>query len=525
MTRAAPLVLSIALLLAPAWQRRPVPPVPAAQAAHTFVGEEGLIRSYDLILDARFDDVAASLRRACGPAPPEACQVLEATALWWQIQLDPDSLALDSAFSTSVDRAIQSAEAWIARAPESDEAWFYLGGAYAARVQWRVLRAERLAAARDGKRIKEALEHALVLNPDLDDAYFGIGMYQYYADVAPAAARFLRFLLLLPGGDREEGLAQMLRARSRGRLLQGEADYQIHIIYLWYEQETERAIELLRGLAKRYPENPLFPWQIAEIQDTYQHDITASLNTWLGVLADARAGGPNADLAEVRARLGIARHLDQLGLTDEAIEHLQRVVALAPAAPYGSLALAHLRLGEALDRMHDRPRATAAYRSAVDLAPTDPLVGHATNQPIDIRRLATTHLRRAPAASRAEAYRLSLSGWRALERKDVDAAEVALTRSIALDGREPIARYRLGRVRLARADDALARQEFERVIGDRERAPAPLVGESHLELGRLFARSGARDRAISHFRIAATYFGASSETHAAAQRALALLEK
>ena len=64
------------------------------------------------------------------------------------------------------------------------------------------------------------------------------GCTRYYADVAPAAAKFLRFLLLLPGGDKTEGLAQMLRARNGGRLLQGEADYQLHLIYLWYERQT-----------------------------------------------------------------------------------------------------------------------------------------------------------------------------------------------------------------------------------------------------------------------------------------------
>ena len=142
--------------------------------------------------------------------------MLEATALWWRIQLDPDSRALDDEFSVAADRAITSTEAWVEREPDDAEAWFYVGGAYAARVQWRVLREERLAAARDGKRIKEALEKSLELDPDLDDAYFGIGMYRYYADVAPTAARILRFLLLLPGGDRREGLAQMLRARSDG---------------------------------------------------------------------------------------------------------------------------------------------------------------------------------------------------------------------------------------------------------------------------------------------------------------------
>src|SRR4029453_1972875 len=105
------------------------------------------------------------------PAPPEACDVLEATALWWRIQLDPESRALDDEFSSSVERAIRNNEAWTARAPDNAEAWFYLGGAYAARVQWRVLRNEKLSAARDGKRIKEALERAIELDPTLEDAY------------------------------------------------------------------------------------------------------------------------------------------------------------------------------------------------------------------------------------------------------------------------------------------------------------------------------------------------------------------
>ena len=76
-----------------------------------------------------------------------------------------------------------------------------------ARAQLRVLRGETLSAARDGKRIKEALERALALDPALQDAYFGIGLYHYYAEVAPAAAKILRFLLALPGGDRAGGMA------------------------------------------------------------------------------------------------------------------------------------------------------------------------------------------------------------------------------------------------------------------------------------------------------------------------------
>ena len=118
-------------------------------------------------------------------------------------------------------------------------------------MQWRVLRADRLAAAREGKRIRSALERALALDPTLHDANFGIGLYHYYADVAPAAAKILRWLLLLPGGNRVQGLREMLEARDQGELLSGEADFQLHWLYLWYEQQPDRALALLAATRSR----------------------------------------------------------------------------------------------------------------------------------------------------------------------------------------------------------------------------------------------------------------------------------
>ena len=492
---------------------RGAPPLPPR---HELRGEDALVRAYEYILDARFDQVEAELRRACGPAPVEACNVLDATSLWWRIQLDPESRALDSAFSASVERAIRTTEEWTARSPQDAEAWFYLGGAYGARVQWRVLRGEKLAAARDGKRIKEAMEQAIELEPGLDDAYFGLGMYKYYADVAPAAARFLRFLLLLPGGDRKEGLREMLRARSRGRLIQGEADYQLQIIYLWYEKQPRRAIELLHGLQARYPGNPLYLGQIAHVQDAYEHDIIASLDTWRTLLAAAREQRANSpSLAEVQARLGSARMLEALHLSDHALEHLQTVVALKPQAPYSSLALAYLRLGEAHDRLGARAAAMSAYRSAVAAVP--PLDPH------DVRSQAAERLRNAPDPRQAEAYRLSLDGWRRLERNDLPAATRALERAIALDPDDPVARYRFGRVLQARREDAAALAQFDRAIRNGRACPAPILGNAHLEAARLHERLGHRDEAISSYRIASTLFGGAADTHAAAARALARL--
>lgn len=494
-------------------------------------GETALVRAYDFILEARFDQVDAELRRTCGEtpppgsngataveAPPEACDVLDATALWWRILLDPEERRLDAAFSASVERAIRTAEAWTERSPLDPEAWFYLGGAYAARVQWRVLRNEKLAAARDGKRIKQALEQALELDPSLDDAYFGVGLYKYYADIAPTAAKILRFLLLLPGGDREEGLREMLRARARGRLLQGEADYQLHLIYLWYERQPGKALELLRGLQARYPGNPHFPGQIAHIQDAYEHDLIASLDTWRALLAAAREQRVNAaGLAEVQARLGIARMLDAVHQTDHAMEQLQAIVALKPKAPYSALALAWLRLGEAHDRLGARPAATAAYKAAAAATPPE--------DPFDIRRQAADRLRRAADPRRAEAYRLSLAGWRRLESNDLASASAALERALVLDPQNSVARYRYGRVLQARKADDAALAQFEQTLRGARSCPAPILGNAYLEAARLQERAGRRDDAIATYRTAATLFGAAADTRSAAQRALDRIAK
>jgi tetratricopeptide (TPR) repeat protein len=490
----------------------------SAASSRAIRGVDGLARAYDFILEARFDQADAELRRACGPAPPEACDVLSATAIWWKILLDPDSRELDDEFSTAVDRAIASTEAWTDRAPDDAEAWFYKGGAYAARVQWRVLRNEKLAAARDGKSIKLSLERAIELDSTLEDAYFGVGMYKYYADVAPAAAKFLRFLLLLPGGDRREGLEQMLRARSRGKLLQGEADYQLHVIYLWYERQTPRAIQLLQSLHDRYPANPLFVSQIAEIQDVYQHDITASLATWQSLLAAAREQRSNAPvLSEVQARIGIAKQLEALHQTDDAIETLQAVIALHSASPYGSLPLAYLRLGEAYDRMGARVSAVDAYRAAI--------ASSVSPDPHDVRSQSADHLRRAPEPKRAEAYRLSLEGWRRLEHNDLQGAANALSASLALNGGDPVARYRYGRLQQARKDDAEALAQFEHAIRGARTCPAPILGNAYLEAARVLERVGRRAQALSYYQTATTLFGASTDTRSAATRALTRLER
>jgi hypothetical protein len=246
---------------------------------------------------------------------------------------------------------ISANEAWTRREPQRAEAWFYLAAAYGPRVQWRVLRGEQLGAARDGKKIKDALERSLQLDPALNDAYFGIGLYHYYAAVAPAAAKVLRWLLFLPGGDRTMGLAEMLQARDKGEILGGEADFQLHLVYLWYEHQTTTALTLLARLDARFPHNPLFLQSIADVRDRYLHDHTASAAAWQTLLTRALGGAIfSPQITEVRARLGLATQFSAMNRSTDAIAQLQRVVDLHPIEPSGARERAERELRAAIAR-------------------------------------------------------------------------------------------------------------------------------------------------------------------------------
>jgi tetratricopeptide (TPR) repeat protein len=498
---AAALAVGLAALLA------------AAPAAGALPYAPALARCYDAILDARFDDAEAEIGRACGPAPRQACDLLRATALWWRIQLDPADRTRDAQFRTMVDGVVAAMEQWTAREPKRADAWFFLGGAYGLRVQFRVLRTERLAAARDGKRIKDALERSLALDPDLQDAWFGIGLYHYYADVAPAALKVLRWMLFLPGGDKAEGLREMLRARDGGELLRGEADFQLHVVYLWYEQDYEEALRLLEGLHAAYPRNPLFLASIADVQNVYRHDHPASLEAWRALFSLARQRRVALpEMSEARARMGMAVELDALAETDYAIEQLRALTETRPPAPHGITALAQYRMGAACDRLGWRPQAVASYQAAIAAAPAD--------DPDDVRTKAREGLRRQPDARAAEAYRLSIEGLRHLQRRELREADEALARSAALAPADPHTLHRQALVLLARDRDTEALAAFERVIALRPIPPPPVLASSCYEAGRLLEAAGHRERATDLYRRASHVRGAESSVRNAALKAL-----
>ena len=251
---------------------------------------------------------------------------------------------------------------------------------------------------------------------------------------------------------------------------------------MWYEHQPQRALELLTGLDRQFPSNPVFLQRIAEVLDQYVHDHPGSAEAWQQLLDRAQAGRTAATgLAEARARLGLAVELEALHETDRALDLLQAVARAQPRAPFRATARAHLLMGEAYDRMGQREAAGAAFQRALDEDRDGQVPG--------LRARAQAGLRRRPDEAAARAYRLSLEGWRALERGDAAAAVTSLARATALSPDDPVMAYRYARALAATGDRTQARQWLERVVRTQAAVPAFALSAACVDLAALIEQT------------------------------------
>lgn len=196
--------------------------------------------------------------------------LLEAEALWWKIWCTSAEfkygmtyprhrakLSADRPYLALAAKVSSLAEKQIAQ-QDSAEMEFYagMGDALAARLYG--LRGEGRNTAHAGVRARERFLRAAGMNPELADADFGLGLYNYYIDTLSAAARFLRFFMGIPGGSKKEGIRQLERAIEEGVAVSPEARFYLAINLHNYDQQYERALEVIGPLAEKYPSNPLF---------------------------------------------------------------------------------------------------------------------------------------------------------------------------------------------------------------------------------------------------------------------------
>jgi tetratricopeptide (TPR) repeat protein len=240
--------------------------------------------------------------------------ILEAESLWWGIWCTSadfkygmtlarhrEKRASDQPYLNLATKAYVLAEAQL-KQHETGEMHLYAAMADSLQARLYGLRWENRATARAGVHAREHFERALALDPSLADAYFGLGLYNYYVDTLSAMARILRFFMGIPGGSKEEGIRQLHLAMLYGQLTPPVARFYLAINLHNYDQRYEEALQVMRPLVEEYPQNPLFQLAIGDIYAKLGRK-TEALEAY-----HAAAASPNMADPECHARVQFLVH-------------------------------------------------------------------------------------------------------------------------------------------------------------------------------------------------------------------------
>ncbi len=239
-------------------------------------------RGLDLVMDGDPDSAIQVFRRIQADDPQSPLgYLLEAEALWWKIYfttaklLDPDVFDVasaeatphDSHFNDLLNAAIVRSEARIRAQQDLARSVLYQGLAYALDARLAGLRGKDLSTGRAGKKMRVLLLRALKMDPNLADAYLGLGVYNYLLDTLPGTYKVFLILMALPGGSRAEGLQQLAQAAEKGELTRGEAKFYLaKNLSRTSEGKYAKSLELFQELARDFPHNPLWPLVVASLR-------------------------------------------------------------------------------------------------------------------------------------------------------------------------------------------------------------------------------------------------------------------
>jgi tetratricopeptide (TPR) repeat protein len=179
-------------------------------------------------------------------------------------KLTPDP-AVKRDFDQALSQTQQLADRTLGREPQNQNALFAdllrlgLHADYLALVEKRYL-----ASLGDVKTGRALAEKLIALDPGFCDAYLAIGVENYLLSLKPAP---IRWLLRVGGAetDKDRGIENLALTAEKGHYLLPYARILLVVAAL-RDKNVAHARELLEGLAKEFPRNPLYINELSRLR-------------------------------------------------------------------------------------------------------------------------------------------------------------------------------------------------------------------------------------------------------------------
>jgi tetratricopeptide (TPR) repeat protein len=345
------------------------------------------LRRHGLELGYNLDHASAlaAFQEAIAADPGEATSYrLAAAVAWIQILFEQGSItvadylgevrstvtrpkpsaALDAAFHTNIQHALELAERRLRRFPDDASAHFQVGAAYgflasyAATVDGRVIGGFGLA-----RRAYRENERALELDPARHDAGLIVGMYRYAVADLPAPMHLVARLAGF-ASNRADGLRLVEAAARHPSDVQANALFTLILIYN-REARYDDALRVIAELQQRFPRNRLLWLEAGQTLLRAGRAAAARDALEAGLEQMSTERRPLAHGEEARWRFAHGASLVELKQAGAAERELR--AALALSTHDWLRGRIHKELGKLHDLAGDRANAISAYRLAEGL--------------------------------------------------------------------------------------------------------------------------------------------------------------
>jgi hypothetical protein len=264
----------------------------------------------------------------------------------------------DKEFNDFIRQAIGIAKARVLKNPQDTEALYYQGAALGLRAGYSVtVKRSFRRAMGDANGSIQIQKKVVKLDPNYNDAYLSIGLYEYVIDSLPFVWRTLARLAGLKG-SKSKGIEHLELATQKGKFAADDARVILIGIYS-REKQPEKALDVISYLAKKYPRNYLLGVERANM--LYQRGRKEEgSESFAALLKDAQIAQAATD--HINYQWG--ESLMNAGDFALAVERYKEVTRWAKADK-SLVSLAHLHTGQALDALGKREEALAEYQTVL----------------------------------------------------------------------------------------------------------------------------------------------------------------
>ena len=267
-----------------------------------------------------------------------------------------------------IDQTISVARKRIEKNEKDSRSYFYLGGALGFKGRFELMQQNWFSSYSLAYDAIHALKTCQKLDPNNKDVLLGLGIYDYYTAKLSGVLKFLSYLFLHKG-DKEEGLRKLHVAANEALYSGLEAKSMLIHIYLYLEEDFDKALPLIQDLKVTFRKNMRYPFfeglvYIRQDRDSKYREVVDSLR------AEARKKATRGDrlIWENQVLYLVATYHLFRGQTQQARNKLDAILSQAePDLDPDMIAWPILKKGMSYDLEGKRDTALQLYRQVLKM--------------------------------------------------------------------------------------------------------------------------------------------------------------